>query len=63
MKKPKPIRHNKPQIDNLHLMLMKLTGGNDPSQITGLTDKTLLELITETGTELSKLKTEKHFTS
>lgn len=63
IKPPKQIRHNAPQVDNLHEMLMKLTGGNDPSQITGLTDKTLLELIAETGTDLSKWKTEKHFTS
>lgn len=63
IKKPKPIRHNKPQIDNLHLLLMKLTDGKDPSQVTGLTDKTLLELIAETGTDLSKWPTEKHFTS
>ena len=42
---------------------MKLTGGKDPSQITGLTDKTLLELIGEVGTDLSAWKTEKHFTS
>lgn len=63
IKPPKRIRHNAPQVDNLHEMLMKLTGGNDPSQITGLTDKTLLELIAETGTDLSKWKTEKHFTS
>lgn len=61
--KPKKIRHNAPQIDNLHLMLMKLTDGKDPSQVTGLTDKTLLELIAETGTDLSRWKTEKHFTS
>jgi hypothetical protein len=33
---------------------MKLTHGKEPSQITGLTDKTLLELIAETGTDLSK---------
>lgn len=63
IKPQKRIRHNAPQIDNLHEMLMKLTGGNDPSQITGLTDKTLLELLAETGTDLSKWKTEKHFTS
>ena len=63
IKPPKHIRHNVPQVDNLHEMLMKLTGGNDPSQITGLTDKTLMELIAETGTDLSKWKTEKHFTS
>lgn len=63
IKPPKTIRHNAPQIDNLHLLLMKLTGGKDPSQVTGLTDKTLLELIAETGTDLSRWKTEKHFTS
>lgn len=61
---PKKIRHNPPQIDDLHTKLMKMTGGNDPSQITGLTDKTLLELIAETGTNLQKhWVTEKHFSS
>jgi len=61
--KPKRIRHNAPLINDLHLMLMKLTNGNDPSQVAGLTDKTLLELIAETGTDLSRWPTEKHFTS
>jgi hypothetical protein len=42
---------------------MKLTVGKDPSQITGLSDKALLEFISETGTDLSKWKTEKHFIS
>lgn len=61
---PKPIRHNAPKIDDLHLKLMKLTEGNDPSRITGLTDKTLLEIIAETGLDLAATwKTEKHFTS
>jgi hypothetical protein len=61
---PKNIRHNAPKIDDLHTKLMKMTGGNDPSQITGLTDKTLLELIGETGTDLQKhWITEKHFSS
>ncbi len=60
----KKIRHNPPQIDDLHTKLMKMTGGNDPSQITGLTDKTLLELIAETGTNLQEhWTTEKHFAS
>jgi len=63
LKKPKPIRHNKPKIENLHLHLMKMTGGNDPSQITGLTDSTLLQVIAETGTDMSPWKTDKHFTS
>jgi hypothetical protein len=42
---------------------MKLTGGKDPSQITGLTDSTLLQVISEVGTDLSRFPTEKHFTS
>ena len=61
--KPKPIRHHKPNIDDLHIKLMKLTGGKDPSQITGLTDSTLLQIISEVGTDLSRFPTEKHFTS
>lgn len=61
--KPKPIRHHKPNIDDLHLKLVKLTGGKDPSQITGLTDSTLLQVISEVGTDLSRFPTEKHFTS
>lgn len=63
LNKPKPIRHHKPNIDELHLKLMKLTGGKDPSQITGLTDSTLLQVISEVGTDLSRFPTEKHFTS
>jgi transposase len=62
IKKPKPIRHHKPNINDLHLKLMKLTGGKDPSQITGLTDSTLLQVISEVGTDLSRFPTEKHFT-
>lgn len=61
---PKPIRHNKPKIDNLHLKLMTLTNGKDPSMITGLTDKSLLELLSETGVNLKETwPTSKHFTS
>lgn len=61
---PKNARHNAPKIDELHTKLMKMTGGNDPSQMTGLTDKTLLELLAETGTNLeAHWKTEKHFSS
>lgn len=63
IKKPKPIRHHKPNIDQLHLKLMKMTGGKDASQITGLTDSTLLQIISEVGTDLSRFPTEKHFTS
>ena len=61
--KPKSIRHHKPNIDDLHLKIMKLTGGKDASQITGLTDSTLMQIISEVGNDLSRFPTEKHFTS
>lgn len=63
LNKPKPIRHHKPNINDLHVKLMQLTGGKDASQITGLTDSTLLQIISEVGTDLSRFPTEKHFTS
>jgi hypothetical protein len=62
--KPKPIRHNPPKIDDLHTKLVTLTGGKDPSQITGLSDKTFMEIVAETGLDLAaSWKTEKHFTA
>ena len=62
--KAKPARHNNPNIKELHKNLMIITEGKDPAQITGLSDKSLLELIAETGTNLQDTwKTEKHFTS
>ena len=52
--KAKPARHNNPNIENLHKNLMIITGGKDPAQITGLSDKSLLELIAETGNQSSR---------
>lgn len=64
MTNEKPARHNNPKIDELHEHLMKMTGGKDPAQITGLSDKSLMELIAETGTDLKAAwKTDKHFVS
>lgn len=63
MQPPKPIRHNKPQISDLHTKLMKITGGRDASQLPGLTDLTLLKLLSEVGTDMSRWPTAKHFVS
>lgn len=60
---PKPIRHNKPQIAELHTKLMKLTGGRDAAQLPGLTDLTLLKLIAEVGTDMSRWPSAKDFVS
>ena len=63
IKAPKLIRHHKPEVNNLHLKLMKLTDGKDASQIAGFTDLSLLQIISEVGLDVSKWLTSKHFTS
>ena len=55
---------NSPQIPELRQMLWKLCGGKDPTAIPGISDYALLQLIAETGTELSShWKTDKQFTA
>ena len=54
---------NSPQIAGLHGMLWRLCGGKDPTQLPGIADYALVQLLSETGTDLSKnWRTEKHFT-
>jgi transposase len=62
-KSAKPIRHHSPEIDGLHDMLMKITGGKDPTTIIGVTDMTILRVISEIGLDINKWKNAKHFTS
>lgn len=55
---------NAPQIVGLHGLLVRLCGGKDPTQLPGVADYSLLQLLGEVGTDLSKpWKTEKHFTA
>lgn len=61
--KRKPIRHNKPKIDNLGNYLKKLFAGKDATQLPGITDYTWLQIYSETGADLGRWATEKHFTS
>lgn len=61
--KRKPIRYHKPQIDDMHQPLLKLTEGKDPINIAGITDYSFLQIISEIGTDMSAWPTEKHFTS
>jgi transposase len=60
--KVKPIRHHKPHIEDLHQKLLNLYGVN-VSTLSGLTDYSLLRLVGETGNELSRFPTAKHFIS
>ncbi|HUX56557.1 MAG TPA: transposase [Bacteroidales bacterium] len=59
----KPIRHNKPDIDNLGISLLKIFDGKDATALSGITDYTWMQLLSETGTDLSKWSSEKHYTS
>lgn len=54
---------NAPKILHLHETLVRVMGGKDPTQIPGLADYTVLQLVSEVGTDLSMFPTEKHFTS
>ena len=55
---------NAPKIADLHQMLWKLCSGKDPTAIPGISDYILLQLVSETGTNLAAhWKTEKHFTA
>ena len=55
---------NTPQIAGLHAMLWRLCGGKDPTQLPGVADYVLLQLLSEVGTDLGKnWKTEKHFSA
>lgn len=59
----KRIKHHKPEIKDFHNLMMKATGGKDATVLPGITDLTIMRLISEVGTDLSKWKSEKHFTS
>lgn len=61
--KRKPIRHHKPDIENLGEYMLGIFGGKDATVLPGITDYSWLQLFSEVGTDLSKWETEKHFTS
>lgn len=59
----KPIRHNKPQINDLGKEMLRIFDGKDATTLSGITDYTWMQLLSEVGTDLTKWETEKHFTS
>lgn len=62
-KSRKPIRHHRPDIENLGGHLLKIFGSKDANVLPGITDYTWLQLYAEVGNDLSRWSTEKHFTS
>jgi len=63
LSKPKAVRGNAPEIKGFHLLMIKLIGDLDATAISGINDYNLMKIISETGTDLSKFKNAKHFTS
>lgn len=58
----KPIRHHRPQIEGLHQKLLNIYGV-DGNTLSGINDYTLLRLLGEVGTDMSRFPTVKHFVS
>lgn len=63
VKKRKPIRHNSPNVNHLGGHLLNIFEGKDATILPGFTDYTWLQLYSETGSDLTKWDTHKHFTS
>ena len=61
--KSKPGGANTPHFDGLHQMLVQLCGGKDATQLPGMADHSLLQIIGEVGTDLTVWPSEKHFTA
>ena len=62
-RKIKIVRHNAPQIDQLHGLLRTLSAGVDATQLPGISPLGFMKLLGEIGTDLSKWPSVKHFTS
>jgi transposase len=61
--KRKKVRHHKPEVENLGANLLNIFDGKDATLISGITDYSWMQLLSEVGPDLSKWPTEKHFTS
>lgn len=63
IKPRKRIRHHKPNVKNLGQNMLNVFDGKDATLLSGITDYTWMQLLAETGRDLSKWPSEKHFTS
>jgi hypothetical protein len=61
--KRKAIRHNTPGVKDLGNHLLKIFNGRDATILPGFTDYTWLQLYSETGNDLTRWLSEKHFTN
>lgn len=59
----KRMRHHRPDIDNLDQTIIRLSNGRDATQLPGLTALTVMQAISEVGTDMTRWPTRKHFTA
>lgn len=59
----KPIRHHKPDVDDLGKHMLDLFGGRDATVLPGITDYNWMRLYGEVGADLERWPTEKHFSA
>lgn len=57
------MRHHKPVVEKLAPNLLNVFDGKDATVISGITDYTWMQILAETGPDLKKWPSEKHFTS
>jgi transposase len=60
---PSPSRHHQPQIKDLHTLVVRQYDGVNLTAIAGINDSTMLRLLGEVGTDMSRFPTVKHFVS
>ena len=59
----KRMHHNAPDIPQLHQTLLRLCGGENAADLPTLTDYTVMQIVAETGTDMSRWPSVKHFTA
>jgi len=59
----KAIRHHKPDIDELGKHMLDIFEGRDATILPGITDYSWMQIYSETGADLERWASEKHFTS
>ena len=61
--KRKAIRHHKPEVDQLGQNMLNIFENNDATSISGVTDYSWLQLLSECGDDLTRWPSKKHYTS
>lgn len=61
--KSKRLQKNAPSIVNLNELMIRITGGHDLSQLPCLSNYSIMQIIAEVGTDMTRWQSVKHFTA